>query len=115
MDNSSSRYEDGHGGGGGGRALSPIFDDEDEAIMFDMMETGAPSPPDGGWGWVVVFASFMCNMIVDGIAYTFGVSFAYFAEEFIPEGEGTGKVAWVGSLLSGVYLGVGNFKCIILT
>ena len=25
-----------------------------------------PLPPDGGWGWVVVLASFTCNMILDG-------------------------------------------------
>lgn len=65
---------------------------------------GLPPPPDGGYGWVVVFASFMCNLIVDGIAYTFGI--------FLPElvnffGEGKGTVAWVGSLLSGVYLAAG--------
>ncbi len=57
---------------------------------------------------MVVFASFMCNLIVDGIAYTFGVFLAEFAKSFIPEGEPTGKVAWVGSLLSGVYLSVGE-------
>ena len=51
----------------------------------------------------------MCNLIVDGIAYTFGVFLAAFAADFIPAGEGTGKVAWVGSLLSGVYLSVGEF------
>ena len=28
-----------------------------------------PAPPDGGWGWVIVFASFMNNLIIDGIAY----------------------------------------------
>ncbi|XP_043278696.1 monocarboxylate transporter 3 isoform X2 [Venturia canescens] len=63
-----------------------------------------PPPPDGGYGWVVVFASFMCNMIVDGIAYTFGVFLGEFVIYF---DEGPGKIAWVGSLLSGMYLSAG--------
>ncbi|XP_050348583.1 monocarboxylate transporter 13 isoform X2 [Nymphalis io] len=75
-------------------------DDDDEAYDYGEL----PPPPDGGYGWVVVFASFMCNLVVDGIAYTFGI--------FLPElvtyfGEGKGTVAWVGSLLSGVYLAAG--------
>lgn len=57
------------------------------------------------YGWVIVFASFMCNMIVDGIAYTFGVFLGEFVTYF---GEGKGKVAWVGSCLSGVYLSAGK-------
>ncbi|XP_053604996.1 monocarboxylate transporter 12 isoform X4 [Plodia interpunctella] len=74
--------------------------DDDEAYDY----TELPPPPDGGYGWVVVFASFMCNLVVDGIAYTFGI--------FLPElvvyfGVGKGTVAWVGSLLSGVYLAAG--------
>lgn len=64
-----------------------------------------PPPPDGGYGWVIVFASFMCNMIVDGIAYTFGVFLGEFVNYY---GEGKGKTAWVGSLLSGMYLSVGK-------
>ncbi|XP_015610387.1 monocarboxylate transporter 3 isoform X3 [Cephus cinctus] len=63
-----------------------------------------PPPPDGGYGWVVVFASFMCNMIVDGIAYTFGIFLTEFVNYF---GEGKGKTAWAGSLLSGMYLSAG--------
>lgn len=59
------------------------------------------------YGWVIVFASFMCNMIVDGIAYTFGVFLGEFVTYF---GEGKGKVAWVGSCLSGVYLSAGTKK-----
>ncbi|XP_055317435.1 monocarboxylate transporter 1 isoform X4 [Sitodiplosis mosellana] len=74
-------------------------DDEEMGDYHDM-----PPPPDGGYGWVIVFASFMCNMIVDGIAYTFGVFLMEFVSYF---GEGKGKVAWVGSCLSGVYLSAG--------
>lgn len=61
------------------------------------------------YGWVIVFASFMCNMIVDGIAYTFGV----FLKEFVTYfNESNSKVAWVGSCLSGVYLSAGTFHLI---
>lgn len=49
----------------------------------------------------------MCNMIVDGIAYTFGVFLGEFVTYF---NEGKGTVAWVGSLLSGMYLSAGNVK-----
>lgn len=72
----------------------------DDSICYDEL----PPPPDGGYGWVVCFASFMCNMVVDGIAYTFGIFLGEFVDYF---GEGKGKVAWVGSLLSGVYLSAG--------
>ncbi|XP_057375663.1 monocarboxylate transporter 14-like isoform X1 [Daphnia carinata] len=63
-----------------------------------------PIPPDGGWGWVIVMSSFLCNLIVDGIAYTFGVFLPKFVVYF---NEGKGTVAWVGSLLAGVYLSCG--------
>ncbi|XP_048485306.1 monocarboxylate transporter 13 isoform X3 [Plutella xylostella] len=75
---------------------------EEEDDGYDYHEI--PPPPDGGYGWVVVFASFMCNLVVDGIAYTFGIFLPELVEYF---GEGKGTVAWVGSLLSGVYLAAG--------
>ncbi|KAL1491778.1 hypothetical protein ABEB36_012324 [Hypothenemus hampei] len=46
----------------------------------------------------------MCNMIVDGIAYTFGVFHQPMADYY---GETKGKTAWIGSLLSGMYLSAG--------
>ncbi|CAG9765290.1 unnamed protein product [Ceutorhynchus assimilis] len=76
--------------------------DEDDLSYCDYHDL--PPPPDGGYGWVVVFASFMCNMIVDGIAYTFGVFLRPMTEYY---GETKGKTAWVGSLLSGMYLSAG--------
>lgn len=63
-----------------------------------------PVPPDGGWGWVVVFASFMCNVIVDGVAF----SFAMFYERFMSRYETDDpRIAWAGSLLSGGYFLMG--------
>lgn len=52
-------------------------------------------PPDGGWGWVVVAASFMVNLIGDGITFSFGVIFVEFLRHFE---EGKSKTAWIGSL-----------------
>ena len=38
--------------------------------------------PDGGYGWVVVAASFLVNMIADGVTFSFGVMFDEFQGEF---------------------------------
>ena len=60
-----------------------------------------PVPPDGGWGWVVVLASFTCNLILDGIAYTFGVLLNPLVKDFKSD---RATVSWVGSLLCGIYM-----------
>lgn len=63
-------------------------------------------PPDGGWGWVVMIASFCCNIVVDGIIFSFGLIVSQLSESFhVP----ISKTAWVGSLLSGFYLIAGPF------
>lgn len=61
--------------------------------------------PNGGYGWVIVLASFLCNLIVDGIAYTFGLFFDDFVRHFNTT---KAKTALVGSLLSGCYLSAGK-------
>ncbi|XP_018331389.1 monocarboxylate transporter 14 isoform X2 [Agrilus planipennis] len=63
-------------------------------------------PPDGGWGWVVVFGSFMCNMIVDGIVFSFSTFLPHIEKEF---NASKSDVSLVGSLLAGCYLIVGPF------
>jgi len=44
--------------------------------------TSLPGAPDGGFGWVVVAASFFVNMIADGVTFSFGVMFDEFQNEF---------------------------------
>lgn len=62
-------------------------------------------PPDGGWGWVIVAAAFLNNMISDGIVYTFGI----FLEDISNTFQVTvGNVTMVGSLVSCFYYFVGE-------
>ncbi|KAG5889296.1 hypothetical protein JTB14_031943 [Gonioctena quinquepunctata] len=61
----------------------------------ESIEISEAKPPDGGWGWVIVLASFVVNLIADGITFSFGVIFVEFLNYF---GENRSTTAWVGSL-----------------
>jgi hypothetical protein len=85
-------------------------DDEveiDAAIQVgEAVATFTVVPPDGGWGWVIVGASFFCNLVVDGIIFAFGMFLRDIAGTF---GESKAKVSIIGSLLAGFYLMVGEW------
>ena len=53
------------------------------------------------YGWWVVLSCFLCNMIIDGIGYSYGVLLEPLKSEFQ---SGTGSVALVGSILAGVIM-----------
>lgn len=57
--------------------------------------------PDGGYGWVVTFASFMCHFIADGIAFSSGVIFPELLNAF---GAKKATTSWIGSLFVGIPL-----------
>ncbi|XP_058836879.1 monocarboxylate transporter 14-like isoform X2 [Topomyia yanbarensis] len=63
-----------------------------------------PKIPDGGYGWVVVFASVMISLIMDGVSFSFGLMYTEWLDYF---GESKSKTAWVGSLFIAVPLLVG--------
>ncbi|CAG7818808.1 unnamed protein product [Allacma fusca] len=67
----------------------------------EMSATLERAPPDGGWGWVVVLAAFLVNMIADGVTFSFGVFYVEFNSYF---GESKSKTAWIGSLLASMPL-----------
>ncbi|KAG5876022.1 hypothetical protein JTB14_009811 [Gonioctena quinquepunctata] len=64
-------------------------------------ETIKPNIPDGGWGWVVVFASLLLSTIADGISLSFGLLYVEFLIEFNASNSVT---SWIGSLFMAVPL-----------
>jgi hypothetical protein len=65
----------------------------------------ADAAPDGGYGWVIAFASFLINLVVDGTAYSFGIFFDAFVQQF---GGSRAVTALAGSLMVGCYLSAGT-------
>ncbi|EUB61997.1 Monocarboxylate transporter [Echinococcus granulosus] len=63
-------------------------------------EAFVPVPPDGGWGWLVVFAAFVTNLIIDGICVSFGIMVTDLVEHF---NTAVATVMLMGSLMLGVY------------
>lgn len=67
------------------------------------LSTMAPSTKvlDGGWGWAIVVASFMAQLLAYGSPQSVGVLYPEWLHAFQ---EGKGMTAWVGSLVAGVGL-----------
>jgi len=72
----------------------------DDARSTSTQESSG-KPPDGGWGWVVVFASFIVNVILDGVAFSFGMLLIPLIEEFESN---RSTISWAGSLVILFYI-----------
>ncbi|KAL7640187.1 UNVERIFIED_CONTAM: hypothetical protein RMT77_009601 [Armadillidium vulgare] len=66
--------------------------------------------PDGGWGWVVVFASFMVHCIADGVTMSFGVLYVEFLNYFE---ESKSLTSWIGSLFMAIPLLAGPLASLL--
>nr|CAD7256594.1 unnamed protein product [Timema shepardi] len=75
--------------------------DNDEDSEEEEDDSRKPKVPDGGWGWVVVAASFFISTIADGISFSFGLLYGEFLIHF---GESKSTTAWIGSLFMAVPL-----------
>lgn len=76
-----------------GTCFSDEDDTDDESSLEEQFSER--QPPDGGWGWVVVVAAFVTNLIADGVTFTFGIIYVDLLRYF---GEGKSKTAWIGGL-----------------
>ncbi|CAG9811220.1 unnamed protein product [Chironomus riparius] len=72
-----------------------------ESISSSVLSRDKRKIPDGGYGWVIVFASLMVSLIADGISFSFGLIYTELLNYFQ---EGPTKTAWIGSLFLAVPL-----------
>ena len=77
----------------------------------DHRSPGPSTPPDGGYGWIVLGASFFINFVLDGVCFSFGIFFLEFLDHY---DQGKETTSWVGSVLNGVYLTIGECQLKIL-
>lgn len=90
--------------GGVQKRIRLISNDSGDSIDSGSSEKKQPVMPDGGYGWMVVFASLVVSLIADGISFSFGLIntelLAYFKES-------PSKTAWISSLFFSVPLLMG--------
>ncbi|XP_033156448.1 monocarboxylate transporter 3 [Drosophila mauritiana] len=79
---------------------------EENESEEEIEEAAVVVPPDSGWAWVVMVASFLCCTVIDGIVFCSGLIQEELMKEF---GVSKAYVAFVSSLLSGCYLMAGPF------
>lgn len=80
--------------------------EENEDGEEEIDEAAVVVPPDSGWAWVVMVASFLCCTVIDGIVFCSPLIQEQLMAEF---NVSKGYVAFVSSLLSGCYLMAGPF------
>ncbi|OQV16695.1 Arylsulfatase B [Hypsibius exemplaris] len=67
---------------------------------------------EGGYGWVVVFATFLINAIVQGVVASCGILLNVLLDQFK---EGKAITGWIPSLLGGLLLAVGPFSSYLIS
>lgn len=64
------------------------------STSMTLVTKNKPKIPDGGFGWVIVLASFIISVIIDGIAFSFGLIYTELLNYFE---ESKTKTAWIGA------------------
>lgn len=67
-------------------------------------------PPDGGWGWLVLLASVLVNVLIPGMVKSFGVLFVEFRKVFDAS---PAAAAWIPALCYFLYSSLGPLSSVL--
>ncbi|CAC5357033.1 unnamed protein product [Mytilus coruscus] len=88
-----------------------LYDKEEESDINDedpecnvVIESAHVTVPDGGYGWLVVFSSYMVHFIIGGVERSAGLLYLQFLERYK---ESAALTAWLCGVASGVRLMLG--------
>ncbi|KAG8040360.1 hypothetical protein G9C98_000931 [Cotesia typhae] len=79
-------------------------------INVEISPKGEWIPPDGGWGWLVLLAAVMVNVLIPGTIKSFGVLFVEFLNVFE---SGSAMAAWIPALCYFLYSSLGPLSSIL--
>ncbi|XP_064594828.1 monocarboxylate transporter 12-like [Liolophura sinensis] len=103
--------------GDGGTLLAPADGEDDVRVreeIHKIQEEGIDERHpdiDGGWAWVICFASFFANFLLDGVLFAFGVIILELLDYFE---DSKSKTALVGSVLLGFSIAMGPVVSLLL-
>ncbi|KAL5008724.1 hypothetical protein ScPMuIL_014305 [Solemya velum] len=91
---------------------TPLTQDAVPSVDLSKEENDPMSQPkihrhhtaEGGWGWVIVFVSFMSNFLIDGTVSSFGL---LYPKLLLKLQSSPAVVSFAGSLIAGCYLSMG--------
>lgn len=76
-----------------------------EARLVSVAPSAPPEPPDGGWGWMIVFGAILSGALVPSLFMCFGVFMNAFLEVF--PGTSKSSAAWIPSIMTSLMNGMG--------
>ncbi|EDW12390.1 monocarboxylate transporter 13 [Drosophila mojavensis] len=81
-----------------------LLNKKDDSAEYDLV------PPDGGWGWLVLFGACLTNILIPGTIKSFGVLFIEFLQAF--ETTQT-QASWIPALCYFLYSSLGPVSSIL--
>lgn len=78
-----------------------IQNQNEDSTESNKINIGSQAAPDGGYGWVIVFAAFMMNFIAFGILTTTGIMYVEFLEDL---NTGKSQTSWISSIAFGTLM-----------